>query len=170
MTPDGLFGDAEHAAGILMWILIAACIGSGMMAGLFCAFSTFMMKALASLADSEGMKAMQAINRLIVRPSFLLVFVGTSLLCLTSAILGSDVPRVFPLTVIATLIYTLACLVSTIIFNVPLNNRLDAADPDSQEGQAMWRLYLSTWTKWNHLRAVATLLSTFTLALAIARL
>ena len=39
-----------------------------MMAGLFVSFSTFMMKALSSLERSEGVRAMQAINRLIVRP------------------------------------------------------------------------------------------------------
>ena len=50
-----------------------------MIAGLFVSFSTFMMKALSSLERSEGVRAMQAINRLIVRPSFLLVFMGTAL-------------------------------------------------------------------------------------------
>ena len=72
----------------LEWVLIAACVGSGMMAGLFSAFSSFMMKALASLSDSDGIKAMQAINRLIVRPSFLLVFIGTGVLCAISVLLG----------------------------------------------------------------------------------
>lgn len=163
-------GDVQHTAEILKWILITACMGSGMMAGLFCAFSTFMMKALSSLSDAQGMKAMQAINSHIVRPSFLLIFVGTSVLCLASAVLGSDIQRIFPLTVAATLIYTLACLVSTIIFNVPLNNKLNAADPDYEEGQAVWHEYLSTWTRWNHLRAVATVLTTFVLALALANL
>ena len=62
----------DNNADFLRWALVVSCVGSGMMAGLFASFSTFMMKALGSLERSEGVRAMQAINRLIVRPSFLL--------------------------------------------------------------------------------------------------
>lgn len=43
----------------------------------------------------------------------------------------------------------------TIAFNVPLNRRLDAAAP--AEGAALWARYLRQWTRWNHLRTVASL-------------
>ena len=68
----------DNNVDFLRWALVVSCVGSGMMAGLFASFSTFMMKALGSLERSEGVRAMQAINRLIVRPSFLLVFMGTA--------------------------------------------------------------------------------------------
>ena len=42
----------------LRWTLIFSCVGSGMMAGLFVSFSTFMMKALSSLERSKGVRAM----------------------------------------------------------------------------------------------------------------
>ena len=75
----------DNNADFLRWALVVSCVGSGMMAGLFASFSTFMMKALGSLERSEGVRAMQAINRLIVRPSFLLVFMGTAASSVVSA-------------------------------------------------------------------------------------
>ena len=60
----------ENSSNLLGMMLIVACIGSGMIAGLFCAFSSFLMKALASLPAANGIAAMQAINRFIVRPGF----------------------------------------------------------------------------------------------------
>jgi uncharacterized membrane protein len=58
----------------------------------------------------------------------------------------------------------------TILFNVPLNNQLDAVDPESVEGRALWAHYLSRWTRWNHVRSVATLFSTFLLVLSLVKL
>lgn len=160
----------ESSPKILVWVLIAACLGSGIMAGLFSAFSTFIMKALSSLSDPEGIKAMQAINRHIVRPSFLIVFLGTGLLCIAAVVLGmGDAPGAAQ-TISATLIYILACILSTIVFNVPLNNHLDTVDPEAAESHQLWVRYLSLWTKWNHLRAIATIASTILLASAIASL
>lgn len=161
-------GVMERSSEILEWVLIAACVGSGMMAGLFSAFSTFLMKALSSLSGSEGMKAMQAINRLIVRPSFLVVFFGTGVLCAISVLLSWNAPRITLLTITAAAIYIGGCIVSTMLFNVPLNNQLDAVDPTSEEGRALWIRYLASWTRWNHVRSVATLISTILLALTIA--
>lgn len=163
-----MLSGMESSSEILKWLLICACVGSGMMAGLFGAFSTFMMKALATLSQAEGIKAMQAINRLIVRPSFLVVFMGTGVLCLASALLGSEIPGVDSLSIAAAAIYIIACILSTIAFNVPLNNQLDSVDPESQTGQELWSRYLSDWTRWNHLRSLATLVTALILGYAIA--
>jgi uncharacterized membrane protein len=48
----------------------------------------------------------------------------------------------------------------TIFFNVPLNNALAAADPNSASGVAMWGRYLKDWTLWNHVRTVASFIAT----------
>jgi uncharacterized membrane protein len=42
---------------------------------------------------------------------------------------------------------------------VPLNGALDAVDPDSAEGEALWRQYLTRWTSLNHVRTVAAVLA-----------
>ena len=46
--------------------------------------------------------------------------------------------------------------VSTMIFNVPLNDALAAVDPASTEGAALWARYVSDWTFWNHVRTIAS--------------
>ena len=160
----------EGSAEILKWLLIAACVGSGMMAGLFCAFSSFMMKALSSLSDSNGIVAMQAINRSILRPGFLFVFLGTGILCAISALLAWNVSVATALTTTAAAIYLVGCIFATVAFNVPLNNQLEAVDSTSEEGRFVWSRYLARWTRWNHVRSAATLISTVLLALAIANL
>jgi len=67
---------------------------------------------------------------------------GTSVLMLTGAAL-----------------YIVASFLSTILFNVPLNDALDKVDGHTAEGAQLWSTYLSDWTRWNHVRAVASLLA-----------
>ena len=42
-------------------------------------------------------------------------------------------------------------------FNVPLNNALAAADPNTTSGVAVWNRYKKVWTLWNHVRTVSSL-------------
>jgi uncharacterized membrane protein len=58
-------------------------------------------------------------------------------------------------------------LVLTMVANVPLNNRLDAADPDGAAGAAVWADYLVRWTAWNHVRAVLCAAATAALAAGV---
>lgn len=58
---------------------------------------------------------------------------------------------------IGALFYLLGSIGLTMVFNVPLNNRLAKAGPESAEGAAIWSHYLSVWTAWNHLRTVGCL-------------
>jgi uncharacterized membrane protein len=44
-------------------------------------------------------------------------------------------------------------------FNVPRNNALAAAAPDSADGARPWERYLREWTFWNHVRTAAALLA-----------
>ena len=154
----------EFPSELVRWVIVLSTLGSGMMAGLFVAFSTFIMKALGSIPDGEGMRAMQAINRLIIRPSFLIVFLGTGALLIVACLLVESSHPSFLFLILATLAYVVTCLISTITFNVPLNNKLDGLDSESGEGVEFWQQYLETWTRWNHVRSVACMASTILLA------
>ncbi|MEE2778355.1 MAG: anthrone oxygenase family protein [Acidobacteriota bacterium] len=61
----------------------------------------------------------------------------------------------------------LGCLLVTIVFNVPLNNRLASAEPDSPGAEALWDRYLSRWTLWNHIRTGASLAAAGLFAMAL---
>ncbi|WP_246131798.1 anthrone oxygenase family protein [Pistricoccus aurantiacus] len=63
--------------------------------------------------------------------------------------------------------YLIGGISITLAFNVPLNDRLAAVDSDSEQGGATWAMYLVKWVRWNHLRSIATLISTLCSIVAI---
>ncbi|WP_367265416.1 hypothetical protein [Polaromonas sp.] len=71
--------------GAVFALLAAAALGSGVVAGIFFAFSSFVMSALGRLPPAQGVAAMQSINETVINPGFLLVFFGTGLACLALA-------------------------------------------------------------------------------------
>ena len=144
----------------LMDILtFAAVLGSGLVAGIFFAFSTFIMRALGQLPQNQGIAAMKAINVTVINPLFFLAFFGTGAVCLPVAFLSlvsaAGTHRAYLLAGCA--LYLFGCVLVTMAFNVPLNNRLASAEPDSSGAEALWAHYLSRWTLWNHVRTAAPL-------------
>ncbi|MDP1910032.1 MAG: hypothetical protein Q8K85_17170, partial [Hyphomicrobium sp.] len=55
---------------VIYGLTIAAALGSGIVAGIFFAFSTFIMQALGRVAPAAGIAAMQAINITVINPLF----------------------------------------------------------------------------------------------------
>ena len=148
--------------GLIDLLIFLAAVGSGLMSGLFFVFSNFAMKALEKLPPNYGSAAMRSINVTIINPWFLTVFVGTAVCGLLStvlAILNWGEPRMLWI-LCGSGLYIAGCMGVTFAFNVPLNNKLAASDPESQEGIVEWQVYLARWTPWNHVRTVATLAAT----------
>ena len=148
----------------------AAALGSCLVAGIFFAFSTFVMGALARIQQAAGISAMQSINVVVLNPVFLSVFVGTAILCavlMLSALLGWSSPRSIYL-IAGSLLYAIGCFGVTMMFNVPLNDALAAVAPGSTEGANLWMRYLSVWTNWNHVRTAASLAASVFFILALA--
>ena len=59
---------------LLFVLTLFAALGCGPIAGVFFAFSAFVMSALARLPPREGMAAMQSVNVAAVKPSFMAAF------------------------------------------------------------------------------------------------
>lgn len=142
-------------------LILISALGCGLIAGVFFAFSSFIMGALGKLPPSQGIAAMQSINVVVINPVFLGVLFGTAVLALFLGFgaifhLG-DAGAIW--IVAGTALYVIGTVVVTMAFNVPLNNSLAAVDPASVEGAAVWADYLQKWTRWNSLRSVAALLS-----------
>ena len=159
--------------GALFILTFVAALGSALNAGLFFIFSVCIMQALGRLETDEGISAMQSINRTIINPLFMAAFMGTALLSaviITVAILRWSDPESAPglvWTMAGAIVYLIANIGVTMVFNVPLNTALDRAEPDSAQGAALWTRYLDVWTKWNHVRSVGTLVSTAFFILAL---
>ncbi|WP_328516566.1 anthrone oxygenase family protein [Tardiphaga alba] len=135
-----------------------AAIGSGLMAGLFFIFSVTIMSALGKLPVPAGIAAMQSINTTILNPLFLAAFMGTALVCVIIAVIAM-LDWAGPASgwlVTGALLYVAGTFLVTIIFNVPMNDALAAATPDSSEAASLWTRYLAVWTGWNHVRTVTS--------------
>ncbi|MBK6385367.1 MAG: hypothetical protein IPF71_00350 [Rhodoferax sp.] len=63
----------------ILIIAVIAAVGCGLMAGLFFAFSNFVMKALLHQPTESGVRTMQSISAFIQNPIFFVLFFGTNL-------------------------------------------------------------------------------------------
>jgi len=152
---------------ITKFLLWFSAIGSGLLAGTYFAFSTFIMTAFGRVEPLHAISAMNSINSTILRSWFILLFFGTTLTSAAIAIIGLR-HRGEPggtAMLAGGLIYVAGMFLCTVFLNVPLNNTLAAVSPASTGVAALWGRYLSEWTLWNHLR---TLSSTVAFVLYIA--
>ncbi len=154
---------------ILDILTFAALLGSGLVAGIFFAFSNFIMRALGQLPENQGIAAMKAINVTVLNPWFFLAFFGTGAVCLPVAFLalGAAAGTQWASLLAACALYLFGCILVTMALNVPLNNRLASAEPDSSGADALWAHYLSRWTLWNTVRTVASLAAAGLFAMAL---
>jgi uncharacterized membrane protein len=154
---------------LLFALKLFSALGCGLVAGVFFAFSTFVMNALARLQPKEGIAAMQSINITAINPLFMVALFGTAAACIflaVSSALKWHQPGAAYL-LVGSLLYLIGTVLVTIAFNVPLNDALAIAKPDSTEGANLWARYLTDWTFWNHVRTIAALAAAaaFTIAL-----
>jgi uncharacterized membrane protein len=71
---------------LMSGLTFAAALGAGLVAGIFFAFSVFIMAALKRLPPEGGISAMQSINVTVLNPAFFFVFFGTAVAALILAI------------------------------------------------------------------------------------
>jgi uncharacterized membrane protein len=142
----------------LLW---TAALSSGLIAGVYFAFSGFIMPAFRKIDTTQSIAAMNAINETILRSLFMPLFFGSTLisvLLIIVALVNWDKTG-SGLTLVAGTVYFFGMFVCTALFNVPLNNTLAKTDPDSLYAHHVWSRYLNIWTNWNHLRTVSSLVT-----------
>ncbi|MGF1570613.1 MAG: DUF1772 domain-containing protein [Nodosilinea sp.] len=148
---------------------LLAVLGCGLIAGVFFAFSSFIMGALGRLSPPTGIVAMQSINITVINPSFMVAFMGTACLCIFLAIAAGfnwHQPGA-PYLLLGSLLYLIGTVGVTMAGNVPLNNALAMVKPDSPASDSVWARYLTSWTFWNHLRTAAALAAAALFSLAL---
>ena len=151
-------------------LIVAALLGSALIGGVFFAFSTFVMKALGRVPSTEGIRAMQSINVVVINPMVMGAFIGTALLSAVIAVLvlsawGESLSHWF---FVGALHYGIGTFLVTAFGNVPLNNRLEAVSPE--EGEELWLHYLGKWTFWNHVRTTAAMIAAFCFTMGLLQL
>jgi uncharacterized membrane protein len=118
-------------SGVLYAATLVSALGCGLIAGVFFAFSSFVMPALRRLSPERGIAAMQSINVLAVTPVFMTALFGTAAACLGlvvwAVISWGEQPAALVLAGGA--LYIVGTIGVTIACNVPLNNRLANMHP-----------------------------------------
>lgn len=149
--------------------LVAATLMTGLMAGLFYAFSCSVMPGLRRTDDRTLVTTMRAINAAILNGWFALVFGGALLLTASAAALHLTGDRHTALPwILAGLVFYLVTLGVTGRVNVPLNNQLQAARTETDEG--LWAArtgFEVTWNRWNLVRSVSNTAAFAALAMAL---
>ncbi len=161
--------DAVVTAAVVTTVTWFSAIGCGLMAGVYFTFSIFVIRALQAIDPAAGIAAMQSVNRVILRSAFMPLFFGTTVaaLFLTGWGLWDEGGPVRALLVGGGVIYLLGMFACTVFRNVPMNAVLDRLDPMNPASHASWSDYVRNWTRWNHLRTVASTLASLLFMAAV---
>ena len=147
-------------------------LGSGVLSGLYFIFSFCVMGALNAQPPAVAIQTMNTINTMIVNPPFLLVFMGTPLLCgymLRNCVkegLGSSAEN--SCTAAGAAVLLLGEFLLTLAVHIPKNNALAAHTVGSANDAVVWAEYFTSWTSWNHVRMAASMATTVLLSAALA--
>jgi uncharacterized repeat protein (TIGR03806 family) len=160
-----------HLGRMLFLVTFCAALGCGLIAGVFFAFSSFVMPALARLSPVRGVAAMQSINVVVLNRWFLGALLGTAVACLglglvslaTWSTVGSR------LRFCGCMLYLVGAIGVTVSRNVPRNEALAELRPESAEAAVFWSRFVAEWSAWNHVRAGAALCASALLVLALVR-
>lgn len=133
-------------------------IATALVAGVFLAFSDFVMKGLNAATPAGGMEAMQVINRKVYGSVFLVLLLGLApvtagLAAYAYHFVASD--AALWITSGAGL-YIVGVVLVTMVCNVPMNKELDTLDIATADGTAYWMEYGADWTGWNHVRTLCS--------------
>ncbi len=141
------------------------------MAGVFFAFSSFVMPAFDRLPPAAAIAAMQSTNVTAVRPLFMTALFGTALAVIAVVILALLRRDEYHLglLLLGAGLYLIGAIALTAFWHVPLNNGLDLLDPNQPDAAARWHDFYVSWTPWNHLRAISSLAAAAALISALLR-
>ncbi|HTE52591.1 MAG TPA: anthrone oxygenase family protein [Kofleriaceae bacterium] len=154
---------------VIPMVTLGAALGCGLVAGVFFAFSSFVMPALGRLPAAQGILAMQAINLTAVTRWLMAALLGTAAACLVLAI-SSLVTWSEPgarLRLAGCILYLAGTILLTRAFHIPRNDALAAVQPDGAEAARLWARYLTEWTAGNHVRTAAALVAALLLILSL---
>ncbi len=154
----------------LLFLTVASSVCTGLVGGVFFAFSVFIMRALAQLPPEQGVAAMKRINVTVITPLFMGLFIGAvPLLAVAAYAAYSAASGASAWLMVAFFVYTLGSVGVTIAFNVPRNNRLAGMEATSAEANSYWPAYIKEWILWNHVRCLASILAAVSCAVAVGK-
>jgi uncharacterized membrane protein len=150
-------------------VLILSILLTGLTAGLCFTWSNAITPGLGRLDDTGFLKAFQAMNRAIINPSFLIVFMGPSLLLFVNAFVFKNSSQfTFTSYLVAAILFFIGVGLVTVFKNVPLNELLDKTVLETASAVELSELRITfeqPWNRWHIIRTVCSF-TAFTLLVA----
>ena len=148
-----------------------ALLASGLMAGLFYAYSVSVIWGLDRADPRAAIDSFNGINVAILNPLFLLVFMGVPVLGGLAAVLFWQSGQTAAMWLFASsaIVYAVGTLGVTMVVNVPQNVALanGGVPQDIAVARQVWDAFTAGWMPWNHLRSGAATLSLLLAALGV---
>jgi len=150
-------------------VLAFAILLIGIMAGIFFTWSNAVKPGIGKLSDIEYLRALQAMNRVILNKAFIGIFIGAviavTLVPIAHFKLFPD--NIFWLFIITLATYWIGVFGVTVLGNVPLNELLDEINLESITLEEIKALRTSIEVKWNNLNLIRSISSGITFVLLI---
>src|SRR5688572_1469820 len=147
-------------------LLVITTTITGLMAGLFYAWSVSVTNGIGRLGDKEFLASFQAMNRAIINPLFMVCFLGAAVLLPVTTYMNYGEPRFWYL--LGAAVFYLAGITGvTFIGNIPLNVALDKFNIAASTPEQMAAFRAQFENKWNMLNHIRSIAGTIALVLAI---
>jgi len=142
--------------------LYFAVLLTGLSAGLFFAWQVSVIPGTKRVQDSVYIETMQKINRAIINPPFMFIFLGPLIVQIISIVLYWNTSISLWLILGATIFYGIGTVIITGLGNVPLNNKLDTlslSDLNKKQMASERQQYEARWNKFHLIRTLFAVLS-----------
>lgn len=144
------------------WFFLAlqmSVIAYALVSGVFMTFSDFVMRSLGGAKTTAGVEVMQVINRKVYRSLFIVLLLGMA--AISPIFIGYAYVQLTGTAAILLMtgggIYLAGVFLVSLLFNIPMNHRLESFDHGGLEAATYWqKTYLTRWVFWNHVRTLAS--------------
>ena len=149
--------------------LFIAVMTTGLLSGIFFTWTNAVTPGIGKLNDLGYLTALQSMNRVILNPSFYIIFMGSVVILPLSTVLNYETKPsfVFKIMLVASIIYILGVFLVTILGNIPLNDLLDKIDLEDCSIEDVSNLRDKIEAKWNGFNLIRTIASTSSFILLI---
>jgi len=142
-------------------VLLLATLLCTLVAGFVLLFAIVVMPGIGALSNREFLKSFQVIDKVIQnnQPLFMFVWIGSTVALLVAVALSAlqlnGIPQI--LMIVATVVFIVGVQVPTVVFNIPMNNRVQSLNLDSLDEALLAterQVFESRWNRWNSTRTV----------------
>ena len=148
--------------------LLLSTFLTGLTAGLCFTWANAVTPGIGRLDDLGFLHAFQQMNRAILNPIFIIVFMGPFITHVANIFLFKSAhPTVFFLVITAAILYIVGLVLMTVFGNVPLNEMLDKVDLLSASPEELKTLRDQFEVRWNQFHMIRTITTSLSFALLI---